>query len=111
MNERPTIHVAVLEVMEDITLADIPEGKTILLTGKPTEVSDTTFKSEAPVIEKWTDEDGRTRALGKYATVMYDTSTQELSLTLPNQEITGLRRSGAEDQNYITFTAEESNKG
>ena len=111
MNERPKIHVAVLEAMEDITLANLSEGKTILLAGKPTEANDTTFKDKVPVIEKWTDEDGITRELGRYATVMYDTSTQELSLTLPDQEITGLRRSDAEDQNYITFTAEESNKG
>ncbi len=111
MNERPTtVRVAVLERMEDVTLADLPEGKTILLSGKPTEANNTTFNDKVPVIEKWTDEDGRTRILGKYATIMYDANTQELSLTLPDQEITRLRRSDTEDQNYIAFTAEDPDK-
>ena len=60
MNERPTVRVAVLERMEDVALADLPEGKTILLSGKPTEANNTTFNDKVPVIEKWTDEDGRT---------------------------------------------------
>ena len=110
MSERPTVRVAVLERMEDVTLADLPEGKTILLSGKPTEANNTTFNDKVPVIEKWTDEDGRTRILGKYATIMYDANTQELSLTLPDQEITRLRRSDTEDQNYIAFTAEDPDK-
>ena len=110
MNERPTVRVAVLERMEDVALADLPEGKTILLSGKPTEANNTTFNDKVPVIEKWTDEDGRTRILGRYATIMYDANTQELSLTLPDQEITRLRRSDTEDQNYIAFTAEDPDK-
>ena len=111
MNERPTtVRVAVLERMEDVTLADLPEGKTILLSGKPTEANNTTFNDKVPVIEKWTDEDGRTRILGRYATIMYDANTQELSLTLPDQEITRLRRSDTKDQNYIAFTAEDPDK-
>jgi len=110
MNERLTVRVAVLERMEDVALADLPEGKTILLSGKPTEANNTTFNDKVPVIEKWTDEDGRTRILGRCATIMYDADTQELSLTLPDQEITRLRRSDAEDQNYIAFTAEDPDK-
>ena len=110
MNERPTVRVAVLERMEDVTLADLPEGKIILLSGKPTEANNTTFNDKVPVIEKWIDEDGRTRILGRYATIMYDANTQELSLTLPDQEITRLRRSDTEDQNYIAFTAEDPDK-
>ena len=110
MNERLTVRVAVLERMEDVALADLPEGKTILLSGKPTEANNTTFNDKVPVIEKWTDEDGRTRILGRYATIMYDADTQELSLTLPDQEITRLRRSDTEDQNYIAFTAEDPDK-
>ena len=110
MSERPTVRVAVLERMEDVTLADLPEGKTILLSGKPTEANNTTFNDKVPVIEKWTDEDGRTRILGRYATIMYDANTQELSLTLPDQEITRLRRSDTEDQNYIAFTTEDPDK-
>jgi hypothetical protein len=110
MDKRPTVRVAVLERMEDVALADLPEGKTILLSGKPTEANNTTFNDKVPVIEKWTDEDGRTRILGRYATIMYDTNTQELSLTLPDQEITRLRRSDTEDQNYIAFTTEDPEK-
>ena len=110
MNERPTVRVAVLERMEDVTLAELPEGKTILLSGKPTEANNTTFNDKVPVIEKWTDEDGRTRILGRYATIMYDANTQELSLALPDQEITRLRRSDTEDQNYIAFTTEDPDK-
>ena len=41
---------------------------------------------------------------------MYDANTQELSLTLPDQEITRLRRSDTKDQNYIAFTAEDPDK-
>ena len=110
MDERPTVRVAVLERMEDVALADLPEGKTILLSGKPTEANNTIFNDKVPVIEKWTDEDGRTRISGRYATIMYDTNTQELSLTLPDQEITRLRRSDTEDQNYIAFTTEDPDK-
>ena len=110
MNERSTIHVAVLERMEDVALANLPEGKTILLAGKPTEANNTTFKDKAPVIEKGTDEDGRTRILGRYATIIYDASAQELSLALPDQEITVLRCSDTKDQNYIALTAEDPDK-
>ena len=85
VNERLTVRVAVLERMKDVALADLPEGKTILLSGKPTEANNTTFNDKVPVIEKWTDEDGRARILGRYATIMYDANTQELSLTLPDQ--------------------------
>ena len=110
MNERLTVRVAVLERMKDVALADLPEGKTILLSGKPTEANNTTFNDKVPVIEKWTDEDGRARILRRYATIMYDANTQELSLTLPDQEITRLRRSDTEDQNYIAFTTEDPDK-
>lgn len=110
MNERLTVRVAVLERIKDVALADLPEGKTILLSGKPTEANNTTFNDKVPVIEKWTDEDGRTRILGRYATIMYDADTQELSLTLPDQDITRLRRSDTEDQNYIDFTTEDPDK-
>ena len=110
MNERLTVRVAVLERMKDVALADLPEGKTILLSGKPTEANNTTFNDKVPVIEKWTDEDGRARILGRYATIMYDANIQELSLTLPDQEITRLRRSDTEDQNYIAFTTEDPDK-
>lgn len=110
MNERLTVRVAVLERMKDVALADLPEGKTILLSGKPTEANNTTFNDKVPVIEKWTDEDGRARILGRYVTIMYDANTQELSLTLPDQEITRLRRSDTEDQNYIAFTTEDPDK-
>ena len=110
MNERSIIRATTSEYMENTPIADLPEGKTILLSGKPTEANNTTFNDKVPVIEKWTDEDGRTRILGKYATIMYDANTQELSLTLPDQEITRLRRSDTEDQNYIAFTAEDPDK-
>ena len=110
MNERSIIRATTSEYMENTPIADLPEGKTILLSGKPTEANNTTFNDKVPVIEKWTDEDGRTRILGRYATIMYDANTQELSLTLPNQEITRLRRSDTKDQNYIAFTAEDPDK-
>ena len=51
MNERLTVRVAALERMEDVALADLPEGKTILLSGKPTEANNTTFNDKVPVIE------------------------------------------------------------
>ena len=110
MNERSIIRATTSEYMENTPIADLPEGKTILLSGKPTEANNTTFNDKVPVIEKWTDEDGRTRILGRYATIMYDADTQELSLTLPDQEITRLRRSDTKDQNYIAFTAEDPDK-
>lgn len=110
MNERSIIRATTSEYMENTPIADLPEGKTILLSGKPTEANNTTFNDKVPVIEKWTDEDGRTRILGRYATIMYDANTQELSLTLPDQEITRLRRSDTKDQNYIAFTAEDPDK-
>ena len=110
MNERSIIRATTSEYMENTPIADLPEGKTILLSGKPTEANNTTFNDKVPVIEKWTDEDGRTRILGRYATIMYDANTQELSLTLPDQEITRLRRSDTEDQSYIAFTTEDPDK-
>ena len=110
MNERSIIRATTSEYMENTPIADLPEGKTILLSDKPTEANNTTFNDKVPVIEKWTDEDGRTRILGRYATIMYDANTQELSLTLPDQEITRLRRSDTKDQNYIAFTAEDPDK-
>ena len=110
MNERSIIRATTSEYMENTPIADLTEGKTILLSGKPTEANNTTFNDKVPVIEKWTDEDGRTRILGRYATIMYDANTQELSLTLPDQEITRLRRSDTKDQNYIAFTAEDPDK-
>ena len=110
MNERSIIRATTSEYMENTPIADLPEGKTILLSGKPTEANNTTFNDKVPVIEKWTDEYGRTRILGRYATIMYDANTQELSLTLPDQEITRLRRSDTKDQNYIAFTAEDPDK-
>ena len=109
MNERSIIRATTLEDIKNTTIADLPEGRTIILSGKPT-AEGAIFKDKAPVVEKWTDEDGRTRILGRYATIMYDANTQELSLTLPDQEITRLRRSDTKDQNYIAFTAEDPDK-
>ena len=109
MNERSIIRATTSEYMENTPIADLPEGRTIILSGKPT-AEGAIFKDKAPVVEKWTDEDGRTRILGRYATIMYDANTQELSLTLPDQEITRLRRSDTKDQNYIAFTAEDPDK-
>ena len=48
--------------------------------------------------------------MGKYATILYDTATREFSVILPDQEITGLRQSGIENDNYIILTAKESNE-
>ena len=110
MDERSILRATTLECIKDTTIADLPEGRTIILSGKPTEANNTTFNDKVPVIEKWTDEDGRARILGRYATIMYDANTQELSLTLPDQEITRLRRSDTEDQNYIAFTTEDPDK-
>ena len=109
MNERSIIRATTSEYMENTPIADLPEGRTIILSGKST-AEGAIFKDKAPVVEKWTDEDGRTRILGRYATIMYDANTQELSLTLPDQEITRLRRSDTKDQNYIAFTAEDPDK-
>jgi len=113
MNERLTVRVAVLERMKDVALADLPEGKTILLSGKPT-AEGAIFKDKAPVVEKWTekDEKGRTvtRTVGKYATILYDTATREFSVILPDQEITGLRQSGIENGNYMILTTKESDE-
>ena len=110
MNERSIIRATTLEDIKNTTIADLPEGRTIILSSKPTEKEGGIFEDKAPVVEKWTDEDGRTRILGRYATIMYDANTQELSLTLPDQEITRLRRSDTKDQNYIAFTAEDPDK-
>ena len=109
MNERSIIRATTSEYMENTPIADLPEGTIIILSDEPTKEG-TILKDTAPIVEKWTDEKGRTRILGRYATIMYDANTQELSLTLPDQEITRLRRSDTKDQNYIAFTAEDPDK-
>ena len=113
MNERSIIRATAIERIKGTTIADLPEGRTIILSGKPT-AEGAIFKDKAPVVEKWTEEDeeGRTvaRTVGKYATILYDTATREFSVILPDQEITRLRRSDTKDQNYIAFTAEDPDK-
>ena len=110
MDEQSILRATTFEYIKDTTIADLPEGRTIILYGKPTEEEGAIFKDKAPVVEKWIDEGGKARTIGRYATIMYDTNTQELSLTLPDQEITRLRRSDTEDQNYIAFTTEDPDK-
>ena len=110
MDEQSILRATTFECIKDTTIADLPEGRTIILYGKPTEEEGAIFKDKAPVVEKWIDEGGKARTIGRYATIMYDTNTQELSLTLPDQEITRLRRSDTEDQNYIAFTTEDPDK-
>ena len=68
------------------------------------------FKDKAPVVEKWIDEDGKARTIGRYATILYDTATREFSVILPDQEITGLQPSGIENDNYMILTAKESDE-
>ncbi len=113
MNERSIIRATTSEYMENTPIADLPEGRTIILSGKPT-AEGAIFKDKAPVVEKWTEEDeeGRTvaRTVGKYATILYDTATREFSVILPDQEITGLRQSGIENDNYMILTAKESDE-
>ena len=113
MNERSIIRATTLEDIKNTTIADLPEGRTIILSGKPT-AEGAIFKDKAPVVEKWTekDEKGRTvaRTVGKYATILYDTATREFSVILPDQEITGLRQSGIENDNYMILTAKESDE-
>ena len=113
MNERSMIRATAIERIKGTTIADLPEGRTIILSSKPT-AEGAIFKDKAPVVEKWTEEDekGRTvtRTVGKYATILYDTAAREFSVILPDQEITRLRRSDTEDQNYIAFTAEDPDK-
>ena len=110
MNERSIIRATTSEYMENTPIADLPEGKTILLSGKPTEANNTTFNDKVPVIEKWTDEKGNDRAIGRRATILCDIATQEFSVILPNQEITGLKQSGIEDGKYMILTTKESNE-
>ena len=113
MNERSIIRATTLEDIKNTTIADLPEGRTIILSGKPT-AEGAIFKDKAPVVEKWTEEDeeGRTvaRTVGKYATILYDTATREFSVILPDQEITGLKQSGIEDGKYMILTTKESNE-
>jgi len=113
MDERSILRATTLECIKDTTIADLPEDRTIILSGKPTEEG-TIFKDKAPVVEKWTEEDeeGRTldRTVGKYATILYDTATREFSVILPDQEITGLRQSGIENDNYMILTTKESDE-
>ena len=110
MNERSIIRATTLERIKDTTIADLPEGRTIILSGKTTEKEDGIFEDKAPVVEKWTDENKKARTVGKYATILYDTATRESSVILPDQEITGLRQSGIENDNYMILTAKESDE-
>ena len=113
VDERFTIRATAIERIKGTTIADLPEGRTIILSGKPT-AEGAIFKDKAPVVEKWTekDEKGRTvaRTVGKYATILYDTATREFSVILPDQEITGLRQSGIENGNYMILTTKESDE-
>ena len=113
MNERSIIRATTIECMKNTTIADLPEGRMIILSDKPT-AEGAIFKDKAPVVEKWTekDEKGRTvaRTVGKYATILYDTATREFSVILPDQEITDLRQSGIENDNYMILTAKESDE-
>ena len=109
MDERSILRATTLECIKDTTIADLPEGRTIILSGKPTEEG-TIFKDKAPVVEKWIDEDGKARTIGRYATILYDTATREFSVILPDQEITGLQPSGIENDNYMILTAKESDE-
>ena len=113
MNERSILRATTIDCMKNTTIADLPEGRTIILSDKPT-AEGAIFKDKAPVVEKWTEEDeeGRTvaRTVGKYATILYDTATREFSVILPDQEITGLRQSGIENDNYMILTAKESDE-
>ena len=90
MNERSIIRATTLEDIKNTTIADLPEGRTIILSGKPT-AEGAIFKDKAPVVEKWTEEDEEGR-------------------TLPDQEITGLRQSGIENDNYMILTTKESDE-
>ena len=109
MNERSIIRATTLEDIKNTTIADLPEGRTIILSGKPT-AEGAIFKDKAPVVEKWTEEDEEGRTVAKYATILYDTATREFSVILPDQEITGLRQSGIENDNYMILTTKESDE-
>ena len=109
MDERSIIRATTLERIKGTTVADLPEGKTIILSSKPTEEG-AIFKDKAPVVEKWTDENGKARTIGSYATILYDTATREFSVILPDQEITNLQPSGIENDNYMILTAKESDE-
>ncbi len=110
MNERSIIRATTLEDIKNTTIADLSEGRTIILSSKPTEKEGGIFEDKAPVVEKWTDESGKARTIGKYATILYDTATREFSVILPDQKITGLQQSGIENDNYIILTAKESDE-
>ena len=114
MDEQSILRATTFECIKDTTIADLPEGRTIILYGKPIEEEGVIFKDKAPVVEKWIEEDekGRTvtRTVGKYATILYDTAAREFSVILPDQEITGLRQSGIENDNYMILTAKESDE-
>ena len=106
-NERSIIRATTSEYMENTPIADLPEGTIIILSDEPTKEEGTTFEDTAPVVEKWTDKSGKARAIGRFATILYDTAAQEFSVILPNQEITGLKQSGIEDGKYMILTTNE----
>ena len=110
MDEQSILRATTFECIKDTTIADLPEGRTIILYGKPIEEEGVIFKDKAPVMEKWTDENGKARAIGKCATILYDTTTREFSVILPDQEITGLQPSGIENDNYMILTTKEPNE-
>ena len=110
MDEQSILRATTFECIKDTTIADLPEGRTIILYGKPTEEEGAIFKDKAPVVEKWIDEDGKARTIGRYATILYDTVTREFSVILPDQEITGLQPSGIENDNYMILTTKESDE-
>ena len=109
MNERSIIRATTSEYMENTPIADLPEGTIIILSDEPTKEG-TILKDTAPIVEKWTDEKGNDRAIGRRATILCDTATQEFSVILPNQEITGLKQSGIEDGKYMILATKESNE-
>ena len=109
MNERSIIRATTSEYMENTPIADLPEGTIIILSDEPTKEG-TILKDTAPIVEKWIDEKGNDRAIGRRATILCDTATQEFSVILPNQEITGLKQSGIEDGKYMILTTKESNE-
>ncbi len=110
MDEQSILRATTFEYIKDTTIADLPEGRTIILYGKPTEEEGAIFKDKAPVVEKWIDEGGKARTIGRYATILYDTATREFSVILPDQEITGLQPSGIENDNYMILTTKEPNE-
>jgi len=107
MDKRSIIRATTSEYMKNTPTADLPEGTIIILSDEPTKEEGTTFEDTAPVVEKWTDKSGKARAIGRFATILYDTAAQEFSVILPNQEITGLKQSGIEDGKYMILTTNE----